>query len=289
MDIKHFQVKDCNKNGLAWYGLKREGCPETILSQIRRERELAINQGVYSERDCEVDCFLSVLSGINKSSISLLDLGTGWGEWSLALHGVLNNNIISTRFKDYSTVAVECDEKFYQLACNNFLNNKVKGRVLNKAIGKYQGFTNINVGKISNQYCGSSLSFSGYFSNSRILAMLSGVYHLLSGNTKKVEMVGIDQLVNHYFDNEVNFLIMDIQGAEVLALDGIEYSLDKINYMMIGTHGNSVHEMVKEILRDDYEFIVDAKPNSITEINDEYKVICQKGQDGILLCESKNI
>jgi FkbM family methyltransferase len=289
MYLQHFAVKNVNKKQLAWYGYKREGCPETIIKQTRREKEIAHDHGLlYSERDCEVDCFLSVLSWVNKDSLTLLDLGTGWGEWPLALGGTIKNKLIETKVKDYFALAVECDKSFFDYAYGNYLLNGIKGRVLYGAVGKEDGKTRVNVGNISKKCCGSSLSFAGYFSDSKLFARLSGMYHYLTNQTDEVEMFCIDTLVEKYLPKKwVDFIVMDVQGTEILALEGAGKTLGKANYLMIGTHGDSVHEKVKSMLVDRFDFIVDAKPNGVTTINQDYKVICQKGQDGILLCKSR--
>jgi len=289
MIIKHYEVKDLNKNKLAWYGFERIGCPEQVRLITKREEKLAHDKGMYSERDCEVDCFLSVLSEIKKDNVTMMDLGTGWGEWALALGGVIANKLIPLDIKTYWTLAVESDPQFFKLAEENFAANKISGMVLNRAIGQGNGYTRINVGSISEKFCGSSLTYGGYFSNSKAKSFVLGTYSLLSGNVKNVAMVSIDYLMDDYFNDYVDLLVMDIQGAELLALEGAEKSLDKIDYMMIGTHGRSVHEKTKAMLQGKFEFVVDAKPGSVTKINKNYSVICQKGQDGILLCRQKSI
>lgn len=289
MIIKHYEVKDLNKNKLAWYGFERVGCPEQVRLITKREEKLAHDRGMYSERDCEVDCFLSVLSEIKKDNVTMMDLGTGWGEWALALGGVIANKLIPTDIKTYWTLAVESDQEFYWLAEKNLCTNKISGMVLNRAIGKSNGYARINVGSISEKFCGGSLTFDGYFSNSKVKSRILGMYSMLKGDVKNVAMVSIDYLMSDYFDNHADLLVMDIQGAEILALEGAKKSLDKIDYMMIGTHGRSVHDKTKGILQEKFEFAVDAKPGSVTKINENYSVICQKGQDGILLCKRKNI
>ncbi len=284
--FKHYEVKDLNKNRLAWYGYRRKGYPETIMNQIREEKESAHKARIFSERECEVDCFLKVLSESN-GEFNMMDLGSGWGEWSLALSGVINNKIIPTKISDYYTVAVECDKYFYDFAVENFKTNNVKGKVIYGAVSDKDGTTKINTGSISKKYCGSSLSFSGYFSNSRMLALASGCYHYFTKQTDDVPMFSLNSLIKKYFpDKDINLIVMDIQGAETLALENLS-DKNLIEYMMIGTHGYSVHNKVKSILAESYEFIVDAPPSSITQIDDNYKVVCKKGQDGIILCKSK--
>lgn len=291
MRIQHIQVKDINKNGVAWYGFKREGCPETISVQSRQECELAREKGAhfYSERECEVDAFLGVLSEIKKENVTLLDLGTGWGEWVLALAGAIKNKLIPMTIRNYYGVAVECDKYFYDYAWGNFASNKINAIAVYGAVGKYNGETRVNVGYLSQKCCASSLSFGGYFSGSKLFALISGAYHFLSRKTDKVPMFCIDYLIEEHMQGKVDIITMDIQGTEVMAIEGMEKSLDNIGYMMIGTHGESIHEKVKNLLQDKFDFIIDASPNRITGINDSYAVICQRGQDGILLCKSKKL
>lgn len=285
MDIKHYEIKQ--NDGLAWYGFKRIGCPTTITSQIRQERETANAYGLFSERECEVDCFLSVLEETKKKNFTLLDLGAGWGEWMMALVGTVKNKIIPLEIFSTYVVSVECDKKFSRIANENLVANHINGRVINAAVGDHQGITRVNTGRIAEKYCGSSLSYDGYFSDSQLLARLSGIYHSICGKTKKVDMVSIDYIASQYLDKHPDMVIMDIQGAEILALNGAKESLPFIDYLMIGTHGKSVHQKVRNMLRDKYEIVVDALPDGITEIGSGYRVMCLKGQDGILLCKRK--
>lgn len=285
MDIKHYEIKQ--NDGLAWYGLKRVGCPSTITSQIRQERETASEYGLFSERECEVDCFLSVLEATKKKCFTLIDLGAGWGEWMLALVGTVKNKIVPLEIYCTYVVSVECDKKFSRLANENLISNSINGKVINAAVGERLGETRVNIGKISEKYCGSSLSFNGYFSDSQVLARLSGIYHSLCGKTDKVQMISIDNIVSQHLKTSPDMVIMDIQGAEILALKGAKNSLPYIDYLMIGTHGKSVHHKVAKMLEDKYEIVVNAEPDGVTEVNAGYRVMCLKGQDGILLCKRK--
>jgi len=62
-----------------------------------------------SERDFEIDCFLSILAEIKKDSVRMFELGAGYGEWCLALDGVLKHKLIQTQIKSYRCLAIEAE------------------------------------------------------------------------------------------------------------------------------------------------------------------------------------
>jgi FkbM family methyltransferase len=289
MNIEHYQVKNLNNKGLAWYGLERIGCPEIVRVMTKDEKKYAHGLGYFSERECEVDCFLQVLTDFKEEKFTMLDLGTGWGEWSMALGGVISKELIPLKANKYWTLAVESDFNFYGLVKRNLEDNGINGLAVHRAVGRQLGLTRVNGGTISNCYCGGGMTFDGYFSDSKIKALALGLYSYLRKQSYTVEMVDIDYLVSSYFGGHVNLLVMDIQGAEILALEGAKESLDDIDYLMIGTHGKSVHNKVSSMLKSHYDLVVDAPPNQFTKINNDYRVVCRKGQDGILLCKSKRI
>lgn len=285
MEFKHYEI--IKSNGKAWYGINRIGYPAYIEEQIRLEKYNAHRNSIYSERECEVDCFLSVLENYSNNKLTMLDLGAGWGEWSLALHGVLQNKLIKSSLNNYYAVAVECDKEHYSNSIKNYELNGIIGNVVYGAIGNKNSKTRINSGKISSKYCGASLTYDGNFHDSKILALISGLYHRLSGQTDVVNEYTLKYIYYNKCFGDVNLLIMDIQGSESIVINNSIDIINKVDYLLIGTHGNKIHNLIKNTLSTSFNIIVDAQPNCATEIIENYIVLCRQGQDGILLCQKK--
>ncbi len=277
--MRHYEIRKESRE-VAWYGRERVGCPEGIRRQTAAERRIARSDGAYSERDCEVDCFLTVLSSAQTPVFTMLDLGTGWGEWSMALAEVTRRRIVPVRFVGYRSTAVECDLYFCSIAARNtFPGATVRlGAISDKA-----GVVRINTGRISRRCCGSSLSFKGYFSGSRLLAKLLGIGHRLIKETALAPAFTIDSMMAQM--GQVDLVVMDIQGAELLALKGATQAIEsgRVDWWLIGTHGRKLHEKVKLLLEGRYEMVVDAPSGQITDITGDYRVEIATGQDGIQL------
>ncbi|KKL69036.1 hypothetical protein LCGC14_2118980 [marine sediment metagenome] len=277
--MRHYAIRK-ESRGVAWYGRERVGCPESIRRQMRREGAIANANGAYSERTCEVDCFLTVLSSAQGPIFTMLDLGTGWGEWSMALVEVVKRRIVPVRFAGYRSTAVECDPYFCPIAARNTFPGAT---VRLGAISDRAGMVRINTGRISRRCCGSGLSFKGYFSGSRLLAKLLGIGHRLIKETALVPAFTIDSMMPQM--GQVDLVVMDIQGAELLALKGAAQAIEsgRVDWWLIGTHGRKLHEKVKPLLQGRYELVVDAPSGQITDITGDYRVEIATGQDGIQL------
>ena len=68
--------------------------------RMKRMSEFEERANINSRKQ-EIDIFLSVLRTINKKEVSLLELGAGWGEWCLALAGVVNFGITKTPIRKF--------------------------------------------------------------------------------------------------------------------------------------------------------------------------------------------
>ena len=133
MDIRHYNIPH---NGTAWYGLKRlEKCWSPQAIQNLKDIESSLNyRGVLSERQFEVDCFLSILADIETDEATIYELGAGWGEWCMAMKGAVQNRVIPLSIKDCYCIAVEAEPAHCEWAMEHFANYDIKGEVVYGAV-----------------------------------------------------------------------------------------------------------------------------------------------------------
>ncbi len=115
MIVRHFdtdtpKTNPPNKDGWeqAWYGYHRmTRCwSNEMRQQFKEQSELTISKGEIIESQFERECFLSILADIKKQHVNMFELGAGWGEWCLALAGVIDHKIISIQPVSYRCLAV---------------------------------------------------------------------------------------------------------------------------------------------------------------------------------------
>ena len=281
MNIKHYEL--LQKPALAWFGYKRFGCPEAVREDLRRESFTAHEQGYISERELEVDCFLSIVANLDKKTVYLMECGSGWGEWCLALAGIIRNKIISTKVVDFVAFGIECDSRFYEVMKRNFRSLALSAWPIHGAVSNHNGGGYFNTGFISKNRCGGSTAFDGTFKGSKLIGKILGAANIVNRSLEYVRFFTVDSLLNQYDVPELDILHVDVQGGETLVLEGAKSHLDRIDHMIIGTHANNLHRQVKAILSDTHDVVVEALPGRVNYIEGIPPVLILKGQDGLIL------
>ena len=289
MKLKHYDIIPGKHK--AWYGLKRYGCPAEVKLALKRDTDKAGGMNCISERELEVNCFLSILADIKKPHINLIEAGAGWGEWCLALAGVIENKIIPIEADTYSALGIEADWVFYDHMQRNFSYNRLSAKAIYGAVSNHNGYGKFNTGFISKKYCGGSLSFNGTFKGSAIAGKALGLLNLVTGRTNRVEYFTIDYLVDKYKIDCLDILHIDVQGSELLVLEGARHSLAHrlIDYILIGTHAWSLHRKVKQLLEPMFDIVAEAIPGQVNYIHPLPPTWIEKGQDGLLLFKRKGL
>ena len=86
----------------------------------------------------------------------------------------------------------------------------------------------------------------------------TGTGHLSCDGNLQVETVTVDELVEQFDYSPPDFIKLDVEGAEVEALNGALRTIERFRpRMVLATHDDQKHEFVVELLRRlDYEFEV---------------------------------
>lgn len=288
MKLMHYDIP--HEAPLAWYGYQRVGCPQQVSASLMAEKAKARQLNCISEREFEVDLFLSALASINKKHVAMIECGAGWGEWCLALAGVIENAVIPVVPKTYGAIGIEGDRYFYNAMNDNFAKLGVGCMALYGSIGDRLGIGKFNTGFISHNCCGGNDS-SGMFRNSRLLGRLLSMINTVAGKSQSVPLYTVDVLAQKCEMSRIDILHIDVQGSELDVLRGASSCLKrgKIGYILVGTHGEKLHNEVINLLSNTHSIVAYAKPGRINKIKDMPDVWIEKGQDGLILAEAKRL
>lgn len=97
----------------------------------------------------------------------------------------------------------------------------------------------------------------------------------------EIESIRLDDLLKN--ENIINLIKIDVEGAELLVLEGCKGIIDKVEYLLVECHLSDDWEKIKTILLDDFNFDCinnTANYNGPIEINHEsnisYQCFCKK-------------
>jgi len=283
MKIKHFDIRH---KAITWHQYSRGNAyPSSTATHLERERFQTNAKGMLSEREFEVDCFLSILQEIKEKRITLVELGTGWGEWCLALAGVVTHKIIPIEAKEYSCLAIEGNPFYCECMNKNFTKQGVNCIVENAAVSDHNGYCGFDI-----QNANGSIAFSKV-GNSALLGLCFGALSALRKKTFEVPQYKLGTVLNMHQLKHIDILHMDIQGSEVKVIEGgFSYiNANTIDYMLIGTHSEEAHAELEFLLKNRYELVVNALPGKSYSYNGLQLAKFRRGQDGLQIYKRRGL
>ncbi len=270
----------------AWYGYHRLAKSWSEQRQAKFiERIKSIDKaGELTETQFEIDCFLSVLADIKSKHVNMFELGAGWGEWCLALAGVVDFKIIPIVPISYRCLAVEGEPTHYEWIKEHFEKQNINGIAVHGAVSSRNGSCRFIVGGADTCYGQSMISSS----NLTFRKIIWYTYNYIFGKTSKISMYSIDHLLQAYAFEHVDIIDVDVQGSEYQVMLGAAKSIRNglIDYLIIGTHDKRLNDTLRKLLSPRFDLIVDIYPNSIGKIDGFSPIRCQ---DGIQLYRRKNM
>jgi FkbM family methyltransferase len=262
MNIKHYEIVKPKVSPpepmgwrQAWHGYYRfEKVTETFVASTGGK-----------DRAKEVDILLNVISDISESGrkhINLIELGAGWGEWCLALAGIINFRLIPHNIKSYKYLAVEGVPSYCGYIHKHFIAQGLPDNVLNAAVSDEIGKCRFNMFAGKDTYYCQGMTFKGNFGGSKLKTAILALYYLLKSKTVVVPMVTVDYLMKKYDFGRVDIIHCDVQGVEDKVIRGTIESIKqgKIDYWIVGTHHKKLNKRVNEMLSPWYELLVDTEP-----------------------------
>jgi FkbM family methyltransferase len=267
MQLKNFDLQVPGQSidsiwGVGWHGNYR-------LNNISRSEMLA------PERSIEINCFLSVLADIDKSHVNLIELGAGWGEWGLALHGTVKRKLIDTHARSFNYLAIEGEPYYCELIEEHFEKNSMAGCVVyNCAVSDRNGSCYFDRFSGHQNFFDTWLTQGVTFGNvagSKLKTFALAGYRILKGEVVKVPMYTLDTIVEMW-GRQPDIIHMDVEGMEAKI---IRVSTVKPEYWIIGTHHRKINDEIIKLLPD-YRLVVNMVPG---------KKQGRLGQDGLQLFE----
>lgn len=206
----------------------------------------------------EIQWFRWIVAQLEREEVvTIVEVGAGYGPWCMALIGLRNG-------KAYKCVAVEGNPKYVELARRYFERQGIKGEVIHSAISDFNGTC-----KFETKFptFGQRIIYTGRIKGSRTLARIWGLLHIVTGNVVSVRTETLDTMMERLGIGRVHILQIDIQGAEVKAIRGARKPLRKgmIDYLMIGTHHESINRELIRLIPKPYEL----KANIIPDHGDD--------------------
>ncbi|KKN17160.1 hypothetical protein LCGC14_0968600 [marine sediment metagenome] len=237
-------------------------------------------------RQLEIDCFLSVVADIKSTGrpVRLMELGAGWGEWCMALAGVMDYSLVPTEAEDYRCVAVEGEPYYHGIILDHFLSQEIQGQAVLGAVTDKDGddkYCRYNRFTGDGSYYCQGMTWGGNFGGSRLKTLALGAFHTMARRTVKVPVWTIDHLLK-YSEAHLDILHMDIQGTEIKAIMGAKESIaaGRIDYMIIGTHHPRINQELRAMLLPWYNAVLDEPPPAKDG---------GLGQDGLQLWKRKGV
>jgi FkbM family methyltransferase len=250
---------------------------------VAKRRQTTQAKGEVHERDFEKDCFLSVLADIQREHVNMFELGAGWGEWCLALAGVIDYKIIPIVPVSYRCLAVEGEPTHYRWIKEHFESQNINGIAVHGAVSNKNGTCRFGVHAPDSSY-GQAISFHKL----TVRKTIWDLYNFILRKTIEVPMYTIDHLIQAYVFDHVDIIDMDVQGAEYEVLLGAAESIndDLIDYLLIGTHDRKINVELRRLLSPKFDSIIDIYPKSVGIVDGFAPIRCQ---DGIQLYKRKNM
>jgi len=268
MEIKHYVIKrpdNSVKAGwhMCWHGLSRlEECVSSRAMELYKKMEIDAHKGLcLSEFEFDADIILSLVAGMKTKDMTMIELGAGYGERSIAATGVVRNNLVPTKVKSVMCYAVEAEPSHARWARQHFEGLGLYGKVIECVISDRDGICQFALEDDPSYYYGQSVVRCG--------GVISTFNKLVRKKLIGVEEYTLDTLIDDMELLGTVVVDMDVQGAEVKVLRGAENTIKcgLIDYWIIGTHGKQYHQQLYDILAPYYKLEVDMKPKSITECN----------------------
>ena len=183
--------------------------------------------------------FLSREEGVKrhlvmKENETFVDVGANVGSYSLTVAKEQRGRVILV-------IAIEAHPGNYRALLRNILCNNFENIIkpINKVVSDHKGFVSIY-----------ERSHDGTRVDSELYSMCNdnylGAYNVLhpGGKSLEVECDTLDYILEPY---EVDVMKIDVEGAEVLALQGGSKTMEKLRKIVVEIHGDNL-ESVKRLL-----------------------------------------
>lgn len=212
-----------------------------IYSQDVMTANFLLTEDGYPAASEELFEWISLLESIDDATESyvMVELGAGFGRWMGAAACLLRQY----KPMPFRLIGVEAEPIHFEWIKKYFSDNDLDWRehyLVQAAVGTSDGFAEFIIGNPREWY-GQALAKT-FTDLDQVVAERS------EAHVVKVPMISIETLLQN--EHQVDYLDMDIQGAEVELIVGSHRILtDKVSRIHIGTHGHEIEQMIYNTLR----------------------------------------
>jgi FkbM family methyltransferase len=267
----------------SWHGLHRlTECKSPFAeSRYQSAENKAHGLGLLSEREYEIDCVLAVMQGLKRPTMTFMEIGAGYGEWCMAVNGVVRNRIVPTAIQRVKAYAVEAEPSHHKWCVEHFDAHNLDGVVIWGAVADKDGDCRFSVMPNAADWYGQSLTVGN--------GVLRTASNLLRRKSVNVHCHTMDTVLEMLAIERLDLVHVDVQGAEARVVKGAEKAIreGRVDWWMFGTHGKGYNDELEKMLGEKYEVVVNMYPGVVSlSGNERGGVLCQ---DGIMLFKRKGL
>jgi len=257
---------------LGWFpagfgGVKAEHFT-SVEHQEKAKRVHATSQPVINESAYELCVELSVLQALHVNRMVFMELGAGWGAQALNIVTAVRNQVVAMTVKEVWSIAVEAEPGHYEFLCETFLQNAMEGMPVFGAVDERLGWPSFYAVHPPAHNYGQALNPKGNVT---------------------VPAFTLKNLLETFHVEEVDFVHMDIQGAEPQVLRGAGDLLSRFCYLLVCPHYDPHVKEIAEILAPTHNLVVSFGPASGYHEVEGFPLPVHFPQDGLMLFERKDL
>lgn len=229
-----------------WHGLWQ-------LNEVRSPRKYTEDSKTHSkpqsdllgEEDVERQVFLHAMASAETDVFSLVELGAGRGDWTLAGAGVVRFQLLgaSQTPAEFLGIAVEAEPQHYEWTRLHLEVQSVDALALHAAVSNKAGYIRFDASPNPADNYGQSVRSDGNI---------------------VVPAITIDQIVfeESNFPAAPTVIHMDIQGSELFALFGSKRTLVEAppQFLIVATHARPLAALIKFCMSPLYRVLLSIKP-----------------------------
>jgi FkbM family methyltransferase len=273
--IKHYDLRAVQKQVKEWQPL-REGWKHAAyggasalhfrsVKHVEKAKKVHVSTApAINESRFELCVELSILEAIKRPDIVFVEMGAGWGGQTLNVTTAVRSQVVDMAARDVYSYAIEAEPGHYGFLCETFLENKIKGLPIFGAIADTVGWVNFYAVHPSADNYGQSIHPKGNI---------------------KVPCFTLENLVETFKIDHIDFVHMDIQGVEPEAIKGSLGIINRIDYLLVCPHYGGHMEQITKMLNPTHNLILAHDARSGYHEVEGFDLPVHQPQDGIMVWE----
>jgi FkbM family methyltransferase len=252
----------------AWHGYYYKAA--TLRKASRGRCRGFFDREEYHETALEAFALMSVLEEIGPNPITFFELGAGRAPWCMAVAGVVRFGLVPSPPISYRLLAVEAEPAHYEWGREHLLSQDIAAEFVYGAVTGDVGVCRFDASTDPVEHMGQAVRTNGNI---------------------EVPCFTIDHLRESHGFDRIDLVHMDIQGMEVEAVRGAKRSLaeQRIDYLIVGTHGRSREYEVARIMAATHDLIVELPADGSLRLEGFTKPFHSTGGDGVQVYRRKRL